>query len=74
MSLTAKQITRDQPAEFRIFIEYCRNLSFDHRPDYFYLRQMFRHLLFKLAEEFDFDFDWIVQHREKQDSTNVSRR
>lgn len=40
------------------YIHYCRSLRFEDRPDYGYLRRMFKELLIKEGLEYDFVFDW----------------
>lgn len=34
------------PAEFAMYLNYCRGLRFEEAPDYMYLRQLFR-ILFR---------------------------
>ena len=55
------------PAEFAMYLNYCRNLHFDETPDYLYLRQLFRILFRTLGHKFDFLFDWTLlkRHAEK---------
>ncbi|XP_054977037.1 casein kinase I-like [Sorex araneus] len=48
------------PAEFAMYLNYCRGLRFDEVPDYGYLRQLF-HVLFKtLNYQHDYIFDWTI--------------
>ena len=46
--------------EFSIYISYVRNLRFDERPDYNFLKGIFTNLLYHLYIE-DFMFDWVLQ-------------
>ena len=69
MSMSVEQICKNQPKECHLFLSYCRNLSFDHRPDYDYLRQLFRHLLYQNGEQYDYEYDWLVKYREKQETS-----
>ena len=32
------------PAEFAMYLNYCRGLRFEEAPDYMYLRQLFRYV------------------------------
>ena len=34
--------TQGFPAEFAMYLNYCRGLRFEEAPDYMYLRQLFR--------------------------------
>ena len=37
---------------------YCRSLRFDDKPDYSFVRRMFRDLFYREGFETDFVFDW----------------
>jgi len=47
MSTTIEALTRGLPQEFSDYLNYCRKLRFDEKPDYAVLRKMFRDLLAK---------------------------
>lgn len=46
------------PDEFRIYFEYCRALRFADKPDYSYLRRLFKDLALRNEIEYDGNFDW----------------
>ena len=46
--------------EFPSYLNYCRSLRFEDRPDYPHLRKMFKELLVKEGFEYDFCFDWVI--------------
>ena len=46
------------PDEFRIYFEYCRALRFADKPDYSYLRRLFKDLSLRNEIEYDGNFDW----------------
>lgn len=48
------------PKEFSVYLNYCRALRFDMKPDYAYLRSLFRDLLQREHYTHDFIFDWTV--------------
>ncbi len=52
--------------EFLTYLHYCRQLQFEDRPDYAYLRQLFRNLSVREAFVNDFVFDWTVQIQEQR--------
>ena len=66
MQMSAEQICKNQPKECILFLNYCRTLPFDHRPDYDYLHHLFRHLLYQIGETYDYEYDWILTHRQKR--------
>lgn len=42
MSTPVEVLCKGYPAEFAMYLNYCRTLRFDEPPDYMYLRQLFR--------------------------------
>lgn len=48
------------PAEFSMYLNYCRGLRFEEAPDYMYLRQLFRILFRTLNHQYDYTFDWTM--------------
>lgn len=46
--------------EFILYLNYCRGLKFEEKPDYNYLRKLFKELFVKEAFEFDYVYDWIL--------------
>jgi serine/threonine protein kinase len=59
-ALSSEQLCRGLPIEFAIFMTYVRALPFAARPDYEYLRRLFRDLFFGSGFEFDCVFDWTA--------------
>ncbi|GIY49735.1 casein kinase I isoform alpha [Caerostris extrusa] len=55
---TKKQ--KGYPAEFAMYLNYCRGLRFEEAPDYMYLRQLFRILFRTLNHQYDYTFDWTM--------------
>ncbi|KAG8511173.1 Casein kinase I isoform epsilon, partial [Galemys pyrenaicus] len=55
------------PIEFSTYLNFCRSLRFDDKPDYSYLRQLFRNLFHRQGFSYDYVFDWnmlkFVSHR-----------
>lgn len=54
-------------------MEYCRKLGFDEKPDYSYLRRLFRDLFFKSNYECDFTYDWMLKKRGATDSDKIPK-
>lgn len=52
------QLTRGYPIEFVTYFQYCRSLRFDDKPDYSYLRKLFRDLFARDGYHWDYVFDW----------------
>ena len=48
------------PPEFMNYMNYCRNLRFEERPDYAYLKRMLKDLFFRENYQYDYIFDWTI--------------
>lgn len=46
------------PSEFEIYLKYCRSLKFEERPDYTWLKRLFKNLFQKLEYDWNLSFDW----------------
>merc|ERR1712179_251648 len=53
-------LCRHFPAEFATYLNYCRGLRFEDRPDYAYLRRILRDLFARSGYRYDFAFDWTL--------------
>ncbi len=58
-------------------MNYTRSLRFDDKPDYPYLRKLFRDLFIREGFQYDYVFDWTVyklqqQQKEQGGSGNVA--
>lgn len=60
MSTPVEVLCKNFPAEFAMYLNYCRGLRFEEAPDYMYLRQLFRILTRTLNHTYDFVFDWTL--------------
>jgi len=58
MSTPIEELCKGYPAEFLTYLSYCRALRFEERPDYSYLRQLFRTLFHRQGFTYDYVFDW----------------
>jgi len=47
--------------EFSTYLNYVRSLKFEDKPDYDFLRKIFKELYFRIGLEWDFMFDWAIQ-------------
>ncbi|XP_034188715.1 casein kinase I isoform X1 [Osmia lignaria lignaria] len=58
MSTPVEELCKGYPVEFASYLRYCRGLRFEERPDYSYLRQLFRTLFHGEGFTYDYVFDW----------------
>ncbi|KAK2164232.1 hypothetical protein LSH36_67g02042 [Paralvinella palmiformis] len=76
MSTPIEELCKGFPSEFATYLNFCRSLRFDDKPDYSYLRQLFRNLFHRQGFTYDYVFDWnmlkfgargIETERDRQD-------
>ncbi len=61
MSTTIESLTRQLPEEFATYLNYCRNLKFEEKPDYNYLRKLFKDLMNRNGYDCDYVYDWVIK-------------
>jgi len=67
MSTPVELLGKHSPCEFVTYLNYCRSLRFEDRPDYAYLRRMLKDLFFRENLQFDFVFDWTILNYKKEE-------
>ena len=60
MSTSTAVLCKNFPAEFRSYFDHVKSLRFDDRPDYDYLKRMFRELFFRKGFMYDHIMDWDI--------------
>ncbi|GAA0140267.1 non-receptor serine/threonine protein kinase [Lithospermum erythrorhizon] len=53
-------LCKSHPSEFVSYFHYCRSLRFEDKPDYSYLKRLFRDLFIREGYQFDYIFDWTI--------------
>jgi casein kinase I family protein HRR25 len=61
MTTPADALCRGLHQEFAIYLNYVRSLRFDDKPDYSYLRKLFRDLFVREGFQYDYVFDWTIR-------------
>ena len=54
-------LTKGLPEEFSIYLNYCRSMKFEEKPDIAYLRKLYKDLFYRMGYDYDFVFDWMVK-------------
>ena len=49
---------RGLPNEFVKYIDYCKKLKFEDKPDYLYCKNLFKDLFTVMNFELDYKYDW----------------
>ncbi|WCJ38298.1 casein kinase I [Euphorbia peplus] len=60
VSTPIEVLCKSYPSEFVSYFHYCRSLRFEDKPDYSYLKRLFRDLFIREGYQFDYVFDWTV--------------
>ncbi|KAK2455247.1 Casein kinase 1-like protein 6 [Trifolium repens] len=60
VSTSIEYLCKSYPSEFVSYFHYCRSLRFEDKPDYSYLKRLFRDLFIREGYQFDYVFDWTV--------------
>lgn len=74
MATGVEELCKGFPIEFSNYLGYCRSLRFDDRPDYQYLRQLFRNLFHRQGFTYDYMFDWNNLKFTNNNSNNNSNK
>lgn len=61
MSTPIEVLCKGYPTEFVTYFQYCRSLRFDDKPDYSYLRKMFRDLFAREGGSLNRLLLWLAQ-------------
>ncbi|KAJ8568723.1 hypothetical protein K7X08_030945 [Anisodus acutangulus] len=73
-STSIEALCRSYPTEFASYFHYCRSLRFEDKPDYAYLKRIFRDLFIREGFQFDYVFDWtILKYQQSQIAAPPSR-
>jgi|JI9StandDraft_1071089.scaffolds.fasta_scaffold192235_3 hypothetical protein len=62
---TIEELTRGLPDELYQFLNYCRSIKFEEKPNYQFCRELFRGLMAKKGWEHDGQYDWILKKQGK---------
>ncbi|KAF9673574.1 hypothetical protein SADUNF_Sadunf10G0038300 [Salix dunnii] len=66
-------LCKNYPSEFTSYFHYCRSLRFEDKPDYSYLKRLFRDLFIREGYQFDYVFDWTILKYPQIGSSSRSR-
>jgi len=59
-------LCKGHPPEFIQYLKYCKTLGYEEKPDYSYLRRLFKELMVREKEEYDSNFDWKIMRDAKE--------
>jgi hypothetical protein len=59
-STSIEDLCAGSPKEFAEYFRHVKSLGFESRPDYRFLRRMFRNLFIREGYKYDNVFDWTI--------------
>jgi len=62
-------LCKGNPIEFAQYLNYCRSIHFEDKPDYSYLRKLFRDLFVKEGYKYDAMYDWTILKAKENERT-----
>jgi hypothetical protein len=65
-------LAKSFPNEFALYLNYCRSLHFEDKPDYVYLRKLFRDLFMREGYKYDALYDWTLLRMEETKGSSAS--
>ena len=67
-------LAKDLPIEFSLFLNYTKSIRFEDKPDYNYLKRIFKELFFKMGFQMDFVYDWNLNKPKRSEGSTTSVR
>lgn len=58
LSIPLEKLCSGLPEELRLLMAYCRTIEFEDKPDYNYLKELFRKAMEKQNMEMNFKYCW----------------
>ncbi|CAI9260719.1 unnamed protein product [Lactuca saligna] len=67
---------KNHNVEFATYFKYCRSLTFDQKPNYGFLKRLFRDLLTREGFDFYYVFDWVIikHHQSEKNKPHMVNR
>ncbi|OVA20289.1 Protein kinase domain [Macleaya cordata] len=74
LSTPIEVLCKSHPVEFASYFHYCHSLTFDQRPDYGFLKRLFRDLFTREGYTFDYIFDWTILKYQQAQKAKIQPR
>ena len=67
LATSSETLCKNHPKQLLQFVEYSKNLKFDEKPDYNYLKNLFLSIMKENELRIEYIYDWDDEdtHREK---------
>ena len=71
---SVEDLCKQFPHEFTVYLNYCKSIRFEDKPDYNYLKRIFKELFFKMGFQMDFVYDWNLNKPKRSEGSTTSVR
>merc|ERR1712093_123922 len=68
MATPIEALCKGFPNEFATYLNYNRSLRFEDKPDYAYLKKLFRDLFVREGYQMDYVFDWTLKRIQESET------
>lgn len=58
--ILSQELCEGLPVEFEKYMKYCTGLQYADKPDYSYLKRIFKEKFISEGYEYDYIFDWVL--------------
>ena len=62
-NINITKLCKGLPIEIVQYIKYVRKLRFEEKPNYSYLKSLFSEILFKINQNWDYNFSWNINEK-----------
>ena len=73
-SVPLEELCSGFPVEFFKYLQYCRSLRFEEKPDYSFLKSLFKNLFAKMGFKYDYMYDWSVLNMQERNARMKAER
>ena len=60
------------PEEFGRYVQMCRNMRFEEKPDYHTLKSFFQDIMKRFNYQYDCQYDWIIKKNGGKPDTSAT--
>jgi serine/threonine protein kinase len=73
VNTTFDELCQDCPRQFRNYIQYCRRLRYMEKPDYFYLKNLFRTVMKQKRYKNNHKYDWDINKEDMYKTIKIHK-
>jgi casein kinase 1 len=67
INTTVETLCRGFPIEFQTYLQYTKSLRFEEKPEYTYLKRLFKDVMMRENFHYDSIFDWVILAEDRRE-------